>query len=69
MPRLLKPAPPGDLERVDRSIEFIRKAIQELPAECPKTKDKLRSALKSAEGARRHMMRRVPSVTAIPREG
>lgn len=67
MPRILKPAPPADLERVDRAIALIKNAIRELPSECPKTKSKLRSALKSAEGARRHMQRRVPTITAIPR--
>lgn len=66
MPRILKPAPPADLERVDRTIALIKDAIRELPRDCPKTKTKLRSALKSAEGARRHMKRRVPTLTVIP---
>ena len=68
MPRILKPAPPADLDRVDRTIELIKSAIREIPKDCPKTKTKLRSALKSAEGARRHMLRRIPTVTVVLRQ-
>lgn len=67
MPRLLKPAAPADVERVTRTIELVKAAIKELPRECPNTKAKLRSALKSAEGARRHIIRRVPTLTVIHR--
>lgn len=67
MPRILKPALPADLDRVNRTIELIKSAIREIPKDCPKTKTKLRSALKSAEGARRHMLRRTPTVTVVPR--
>lgn len=67
MPRILKPALPADLDRVNRTIELIKSAIREIPKDCPKTKTKLRSALKSAEGARRHMLRRIPTVTVVPR--
>ena len=68
MPRILKPARPRDVERVSRTIELIKNAIKELPDECPNTMAKLRSTLKSAEGARRHMQRRVPTITVIPRQ-
>lgn len=68
MPRILKPASPAELDRVNRTIDLIKSAIRELPKDCPKTKAKLRSALKSAEGARRHMIRRVPRITVIPRD-
>lgn len=68
MPAKLKPASPADLDRVKRTIDYIKRAIAELPRDCPKAKSKLRSALKSTQGAERHMRRRIPTTTVIRRE-
>lgn len=60
MTRKLKPATPRQRQRLKEALLFLveaRKCV--VDADCPATLRKVRSALKSAEGAARHMDRRV----------
>lgn len=48
-----------DVWRVKRAIKLLRAARDELKdAQCPRATDKVRRALKSAEGAERHVRHR-----------
>lgn len=57
--RTLRPATPRQHGRLKDAIAYLREARKCVAdADCPSTLKKLRSALKSAEGAERHMIRR-----------
>lgn len=56
----LKPATTQQAARLNGAVACLRLAQKELAAaDCPRTMAKLRGVLKSAEGAVRHMQRRV----------
>lgn len=56
----LRPATDTQAAHIDWAIERLRMAVADLKvADCPKTLAKVRAALKSAEGAQRHMRRRI----------
>jgi hypothetical protein len=56
---IIKPATPRQHRRLKDAIEYLREARKCLAdAECPLSLKKVRSALKSAEGAERHMRHR-----------
>ncbi len=56
----LRPAQPDDRNRLDAAIQYLKEARDlSSDAGCPKVATKIKSALKSADGARRHMERRV----------
>lgn len=58
MPKM-RPATHGQAMLMDEAISLLRIAVNKLRcADCPKALAKTRSALKSAEGAQRHMHRR-----------
>ena len=67
MSRVLRPATAEagvHLEEVARCLRAARR--HERAAACPATLRKLQSALKSAEGAKRHLARRLGAATAGP---
>ncbi len=64
MPRKLKPATVLQRARLDLAITqlaSVRKLIAE--ADCPRTLKKVENAIRSAEGARRHIQRRITHST------
>lgn len=57
--RKLRPATPRQHQRLKDALEYLREARKCVAdAECPSTLKKVQSAIKSAEGAERHMLRR-----------
>ena len=65
MPRAIRPAVPEDGARVEQVVLCLKVARHHARlAGCPATLRKLQSALKSAEGAKRHLARRLASSTA-----
>lgn len=59
MPRKLRTAGPEHLDRVESAVAGLRRARDLLVlAGCPAAARAVRKALKSAEGARRHALRR-----------
>lgn len=62
MGRTLRPATPAAHAHLKTTLTALRTArASAAKAECPQTLKKIRSALKSAEGAERHMTRRLGS--------
>lgn len=62
MTRHLRPATHGQTMLMDEAISLLRIAVNKLKcADCPKALEKTRLALKSAEGAQRHMRHRYTS--------
>ncbi len=58
--RTIRPATPADFTKVDVALGYLhaaRKLLKE--ADCPQALDKVRLAIKSAEGARRHVSTRL----------
>lgn len=60
MTRSLRPAPPDARGHMTAMLAALRVARDNAArADCPQTLRKIRTALKSAEGARRHLARRL----------
>jgi hypothetical protein len=58
--RILKPASDTQAAALGRALQYLKLARSCLAyAECPAALDKVRSAIKSVEGAERHMGRRL----------
>ena len=56
----IKPATPKQAEKLQLAVDYLRHARNMLSdADCPQALDTARRALKSAEGAQRHMLRRL----------
>lgn len=56
----IQPATPHERDSLDNAIRYLKSARdQATDAGCPKVATKIKSALKSADGARRHMERRL----------
>lgn len=56
----LKPATPDNAIQLDNALAALRKSLVWCKgADCPQTANAIRRAIKSAEGAKRHMYRRV----------
>lgn len=64
MARKIIPATDTDVESVDVGARLLRRALKYLKA-CPQTASKVRSAIKSADGALRHVRRRRNVVSAV----
>lgn len=59
MARSIKPASPADPARVARAVALLREARDLLAAaDCPQSLARVRAAIRSADGARRHVDRR-----------
>lgn len=66
MARALKPADNSQAASLDAAVNMLRAARDELArADCPRSLARVRAALKSAEGARRHMQRRSMHSTTV----
>jgi hypothetical protein len=60
MPRAIRPAKPDHGVHLDQVMRCLKAARHHATlAECPATARKIRSAIKSAEGAKRHLARRI----------
>lgn len=60
MPRTLKPANAANAARLLHALDSLRVAREALKAAgCPRTLARVRAAIRSAEGAERHMLRRI----------
>lgn len=60
MTRSLRPAPPDAPVHMTATLAALRRARDNAArADCPQTLKKIRAALKSAEGAKRHLARRM----------
>lgn len=63
----IKPATLQQQYAAENALAYLRKARRWLVyADCPQTVDKLRSTIKSTEGAIRHIQRRVRATGAQP---
>ena len=60
MPRKVKPATQDQSDRLSSALRMLRHARDLIAsADCPETLAKVRAAITSAEGAERHMLRRL----------
>jgi hypothetical protein len=67
MARAIRPATPDDKAHLDQVMRCLKAARHHARlAACPATLRKIASAIKSAEGARRHLARRIDAALPFP---
>jgi hypothetical protein len=67
MARSIRPAKPDDGVHLEQVVLCLKVARHHAKiAECPATLRKIRSAIKSAEGAQRHLVTRIVAALSSP---